>query len=163
MATQFQDDVVFLGATNFVGMPQLKAGCVGNTDIEAAAGIAASKLEHPVYACYGQSGAAVAATVPIHTVVGATGVIESVKVGSIVACTGNAEITVDVKKNGTTVLSAAIVLDSTNTARIAESGTLSVTALVAGDLLEVVVAVNAGTGALGTGLFVQVKSREDAA
>ena len=46
---------------------------------------------------------------------------------------------------------------------VGQSGTLSVTALVAGDLLEVVVAVNAGTGALGTGLFVQVKSREDAA
>ena len=158
----FTEDVVFTGAVKFAGTVQLKAGCIRNTDIEATAGIGADKLEQPVYACYGQSGTAVAATVPIHTVVGVAGVIQSVKVGSIVACIGNAEITVDVKKNGTTVLNAPISLTVANTARVAVAGVLTVTTLAAGDLLEVVVAVNAGTGTLGTGLFVQVKLREGA-
>jgi hypothetical protein len=35
-------------------------------------------------------------------------------------------------------------------------------ALVAGDWLEVVVTVNAGTGALGTGLFWELEIDEDA-
>jgi hypothetical protein len=162
MAATFPDGAIFTGTTIFAGPTQLKTGCVRNVDIEANAGIATSKLEHPVYTCYGQNGTAVAATVPIHTVVGVAGVIEAVGLGSIVACVGDATITVDVKLNGTTILSAPVELDSTNTARVAVAGVLSVTALAAGDLLEVVIAVDAGTGTLGTGLFVQVKLREDA-
>ena len=139
------------------------AGCVGNSHIPAAAGIAASKLEHKHRKSYEQSGTVAAATVPLHVVQGATGLIVSFKAGTIAPCTGNAVITVDLKKAGVSILTAVITLDNANTARVLESGTLSSTALVAGDFLEVVVAVNAGTGALGTGLCVQIELNEDAA
>jgi len=43
-----------------------------------------------------------------------------------------------------------------------EAGTLSVTSVVAGDLLEAVVTVSAGTGTLGTGLYGYVEVDEDA-
>jgi len=45
---------------------------------------------------------------------------------------------------------------------LAEAGTISSSAVAAGDLLEVVVAVNAGSGALGTGLFIELEVDETA-
>jgi hypothetical protein len=76
---------------------------------------------------------------------------------------GGATVTVDVKKNGATVLSSVITLDSGNTARIMENGTLSGTTLAAGDFLEAVIVATAGGGTIPTGLLVQVIIDEDAA
>jgi hypothetical protein len=68
-------------------------------------------------------------------------------------------VTVDLRKNGTTVLSAVITLNNANTARVAVAGALSVTTLVAGDVLEVVTAT-AGGGTLATGVFAIVTVNE---
>lgn len=140
----------------------LPSNVVANANVVAAADIDAVKLEHQYEKVLNQNGTAVADTRAIHLVYGATGSVVAFKAGSVVACTGNATITVDLKKNGTTMLSAVITLDNANTAYVAEAGTLAGTVLVAGDVLTVVVAVNAGTGALGTGLFAEVVLREDA-
>lgn len=137
------------------------AGSVTNAMVAASAGIDATKLEHQHRPIYAQNGTASSVTVPLHCVRGATGTLLQVQAGTIAACAGAATITVDVKKNGTTVLSSAITLDNGNTARVAEAGTLSVTSLVAGDLLEVVITATAGGGTLGTGLWVQLTLEED--
>jgi len=79
----------------------------------------------------------------------------------ISVCTGNATVTVDVKKNGTTILSSTISLSSSQSNRDEVAGTLSVTSMVAADILEVVVTVDVGTGALGTGLFVWVDLNDE--
>jgi hypothetical protein len=91
------------------------------------------------------------------------GTINSVKAGSIVAATGDSTVTIDVRKNGTTVLSGTIALDSANTARVVEAGTVDGAQddVVADDWIEVVISVSAGTGTLPTGLFVQVEIDED--
>jgi hypothetical protein len=138
------------------------AGCVSNQHVAAGAGIDASKLRHKHRKSRGQNGAASAETVGAHVVVGANATVVAFKVGSIGVCTGNATITVDLKKAGASILTAAVTLNSSNTARVAVAAVIASAALVAGDFLEVVVTVNAGTGALGTGLFWELEIDEDA-
>lgn len=130
--------------------------------VAADAGIAASKLEHQHQPTFAQPNTtATAETRALHVARGA-GEIVAFKAGSIAVCSGNATMTADLRKNGTSVLSAVITLDSANTNRVAEAGTVTTATLAAGDLLEVVTTVNAGTGALGTGLFASAVIREDA-
>lgn len=137
------------------------AGSIADAAVAAGAGIGASKLVHQHRLHYNQNGTAATATVPIHVARG-TGTILDVRAGTIAACAGAATIEIDLKKNGTTVLSGTITLDNANTNRVAESGTLSVTSLVAGDWLELVITATAGGGTLGTGLLVSVTVEEPA-
>lgn len=152
MATdRFASDAVFEGNVVF------GAG----VNIPVGAGVAAGAMDHQHRIHYGATGTAATATVPIFECRGATGTIRQIRAGSIVANIGAATVTIDLKKNGTTVLSGVITLDSGNTARISEGGTLSVTSLVVGDLLEIVVTATAGGGTLATGLWVDVTVDED--
>lgn len=91
------------------------------------------------------------------------GLINAVKVGSIAAAIGDSTVTVDVKKNNVSVLSSTVTLNSSNTARVAVSGTVNSTVddVVAGDWIEVVITISTGTGTLPTGVFVQVEIDEN--
>lgn len=138
------------------------ASCITDAAVAAAANIDADKLQHRFRVTFNQIHGSVATTErrPVYCA-RTTGVVYSIKAGSVVACSGAATITVDLKKNGTTMLTGVITLDNANTAYIVESGTLSVTSLVAGDMLEIVVVATAGGGTLGQGLFVTVDIDED--
>jgi hypothetical protein len=152
---QLDGDIIIRGALRVTGQTSLSGG----------ADIPASDLEHQHRCVYAQpSGSASAAgSSVVHVVDGSVGTLKAFKAGSISACTGDAAITVNLHKNGVSVLSAAIVLDSTNTARVVETGTISSVTVVAGDVLEIIVTVNAGTGALGNGVFAYVDLFEEAA
>lgn len=165
MGTRYNEQVDFLGGIT-VGSGQtcvLPSGVITAANIAAAAGVECSKLDHRSRQVYAQSGTAAAATAAIHYVIGTTGTINSFQCGVIGACVGDSTITIDLKKEGSSILSAAVVLDSTNAARAPEAGTLSSASVVAGDLLEVVVTVSAGSGTLGTGLFCILDVDEEAA
>ena len=96
--------------------------------------------------------------------VGATGTLNSVRAQLSVAPIGAATHVIQVKKNGTDILSTAITLDSGNTAFIDETDTgFTSTALVNGDVLEITVTATAGGGTLGQGLHVMIDLDEDAA
>lgn len=140
------------------------AGSITAAAIAAAAGIPATKLQHQHELTFGQPNTTAATeTRVVHVVYGTTGSILAFKAGSIGVCAGAATITVDLKKNGTSVLSSPITLNSGNAARVAVAGTLSGSpTLAAGDVLEVVVTATAGGGTLGTGLFASVVLTEDA-
>lgn len=155
-------DLVVTG-TLYTGAFVPSSGSVTNASVAATAAIAATKLEHQFALTYGTSGTAASATVPIHIGYGLTGDIISIKAASIAIAVGAATVTVDLKKNGTTCLTGVITLDSGNTARVAEAGTLSVTTYAAGDLFELVIVATASGGTLPTGLGVTVILREDAA
>lgn len=133
-----------------------------DADVKSDAAIGAAKLDHQYQPHYSQSGTAAAATVVLHVVQEATAVLHAVKCGSIVAAVGDSTVTIDIKKNGTTVLSATVQLDNANTAYIVESGTISVSTAVVGDVYTAVITVSAGTGTLPTGLFIGLKIREKA-
>ena len=140
------------------------------TDANVAAGvlgnfIQASKIRQMYRPVYNQpNSAATSETRAAWTVYGATGQVLDVRAGSIVAAIGAATVTVDVKKNGTTILTAVITLNSSSTPRAAYAGTLAGAGapnLVVGDELEIVVTATAGGGTLPTGLFVQLTILED--
>ena len=137
-------------------------GCITNAAVVAAAGIAASKLQHRHRPFYSQTGNAAAATVAIHVVRGATGVLNAFAAGSVAKAAGNAAVTVDLKKAGSSILTGVITLDSGNTNRVMEAGTLSNSAVAGGDFLEVVVTADAGTGTLPPGLHVALELDEAA-
>lgn len=139
------------------------AASLANADVSASAAIATTKLRHRHVRSWQQPNtAATAETRTIH-VVTLPGLINAVKVGSIAAAIGDSTVTVDVKKNNTSVLSSTVTLNSSNTARIAVAGTVSGAQddVVVGDWIEVVITVSAGTGTLPTGVFVQVEIDED--
>jgi len=143
-----------------VTLPQ---SVVSDSNVAAGAAISSSKLQHQHRLVFAQPNTtATSETKIVYRCYGATGTILQVAAGSIAACAGAATITVDLKKNGATVLSAVITLDNANTARVAELGTISGSSLVAGDVLEVVTVATAGGGTLGTGLFAVVTLQEDA-
>lgn len=161
--SRFEGDCFFAGNVSFGGSVVMPDGAVGDAEIEAFAGVAQTKLEHQHRSGLGQPNTtATSETRVVATIYGTSGTLLSFKAGSIAPCSGAATITVDLKKNGASVLSAVITLDSANTARVAESGSFSSTTLAAGDVLEVVVTATAGGGTLGTGLFAEVRWAEDA-
>ena len=91
------------------------------------------------------------------------GTIKGVKCGSIVAAVGDSTVTIDVKKDGTTVLDSTVVLDSSNVAYTPEDATLDGTAVAftAGDVFTVVITVSAGTGTLPYGVYVALSLYQD--
>lgn len=98
----------------------------------------------------------------IHTVYGDDGTIVAFEAGCVVACVGNATVSVDLHKNGASILSSAIELDSADAAYAVVAGTIDDADIEDGDVLEVIVTVSAGTGTLGKGVFASLVIREDA-
>lgn len=135
-----------------INMP---AGSVGSTTFNGSDPLAIAKQRHKFAPGLRQAGTAVTAHVVVHYA-RAAGTVTAVRAGSIVACIGAATIVVNVKKNGTTILTGTFTLDSANTAFIVESGTISSGAYVTGDVLSVDVTATAGGGTLGSGLFVEL-------
>lgn len=144
------------------------ASSIGDSAIQGAANVAASKLEHQFAKSYTQANGAsiVSATVPLHTVYGTTGTVVSFAAGVITPAVGNDTVTVDLRKNGSTILTAVITLSvaaSTNTARtLYTPAGFTSTSLVAADWLDIVVVATHNTGTLAQGLYVRLVHRETA-
>ena len=142
----------------------IPAGTVRDVDVNAAADIAATKLEHQYVVNYGQANAAAADEVRVvHVVKGQTATIIAALAGSIAKAVGDATCTVDFLKNGTTILSAVITLDNGNANYTPEDGTISVTSAVHDDVITIAIDGTIGTGTLPTGVYGMIVIREDAA
>lgn len=164
--TTFPGDVVIPG-TAYVGGIVANPGAgayITNTLISASAAIDSTKLVMErqyveTLANHGTTPAAVRKTIGICR--RTTGTIVGVRAG-LVTVLASGTITVDVYKNGTTILTGTITLNSSagtgGTAYDKVAGTLSVTTLAAGDVLEVVGTVSTPSG--GGGWFVEVVTRE---
>lgn len=137
------------------------SNAVGNSAIRSGDPIDASKLENQQVITKHLSAHATAASVTrqvIHAVYGATATLIAFHVGCTVAPTGADTVTINLKRNGTNILSGDITLDNTNTNFIVEAGTLTTTDVVAGDVIEVDVSAVSGTTAKG--LFARLIVRE---
>jgi hypothetical protein len=66
-------------------------------------------------------------------------------------------ITFDLKKNGTTCLSATVSLTQADSDRSVKDGTLSVTSIAADDVLSILMTVTSSTGAQGPYAFVNLE------
>lgn len=163
--TTIQGDMVVNG--NLSAKTQtLAAGSVNDSDVAAGAPgkfVAASKLEHQSVKHFSQGSAVVATSVAfsVHSVYGTTGVLLAFSAGCVVVPIGAATVTVDLKVNGTSLLSAPITLNSSSVARTPQFATFATTALVAGNLLEVVTVATAGGGTLPDGVYADAVITED--
>ncbi len=91
----------------------------------------------------------------IHIATGQTGTVMSFIAGCCTPCVGADTIDVDLHKNGTTILSSLIELDSADAAYAILNGTISDSDMAADDVFEIVIAVNAGGGTMGQGVFAE--------
>lgn len=158
------EDDLHVGGNLSADAMSIPSSTIDDDDVKSTAAIQQGKLDHQHRIPYSQPNTtATTETRVLYRCFGASGTILGFHAGSIAANIGAATVTLDLKKNGTTVLSSVITLNNANTARVAVAGTLSVTTLVAGDVLEVVVTATAGGGTLATGLFAAVTVGEKAA
>lgn len=159
-----QGDMVVEG-NFFAGTMNVPAGAVDNASVASGTPgnfIDPSKLESRIGRFYAQPNTtATTETRAIHYTVGATGSLIAFQAGSIAKAVGAATVTVDLKKNGASVLSALVTLDSTSTSRAAISATIATAGFVVGDEFEIVITATAGGGTLPTGVFVNLLLNED--
>lgn len=158
----FNEDVTIRGHLSASTM-SIPNATLKNAAVAADAAIDAGKLVHRNQHKYSQNGSATTVTIPLFAAV-LPGEILTIKAGSIGVATSDADVTIDLKKNGVSIMNGGtpITLDSGNTARVVENGTLdtSATAYVAGDFFELVITATANSGAVPTGLLVQVEADE---
>lgn len=145
---------------------QIGAGAVANVNVAAGGpglGIAASKLEHVHRAVTTQlSGTAIVTqTTLVYNVRGTNATLTEFMAQVLTACIGAATVTFDLKKNGTSMLSAVISFGSGDAANAIKTATLTTTALAKGDRLEVVVTATAGGGTVGQGAIAIASMDED--
>jgi hypothetical protein len=156
-------EIIKIPATNLLvsdGWIRSK-GFILNPDGTPVLASAMAHLHQPVYRQDAACPGAHDAEATIHVALGATGTVLAFKTGLIEPCTGDATITVDLKKNGISILTAEVELTSAHAAYEVVAAALSSPTLVSGDVLTAVVAVAPGTGALGTGLFAALAVIED--
>lgn len=132
----------------------------GHLSANTQSGPTVAETSHVFRGVYSQPNTAATSETRIIHVARGAGTILSFNTGSIAAAVGNSTLTVDLKKNGASVLTGVVTLDNANTARVVETGTLSVTTLAAGDVLEVVTVATVGSGTLPTGVFASVNVSE---
>jgi hypothetical protein len=140
------------------------AGSITDDAVQAGADISAAKLEHqyqPVYS-QGMTTTPAADRRVIHIARGATGTFTEFAIGTRVALTGDSTITVDLLKNGSTILTGTVGLSNAESGYGKKTATIATSTYVAGDVFEVVVTVSAGTGSLGQGLYAVATLREEA-
>lgn len=140
------------------------SGSIANDAISGSAGIAATKMQHQYSQSYSQEAGTTTAAdeQAMHIVWGATGTVVAFEAGSVTACTVDATITVDLHNDGASILTTPIVLDNGNAVYTPEEASIDTAAVVDGDVLAVVVTVDAAAGVLGNGLFASLIVREDA-
>lgn len=135
----------------------------GNSAIEPAAGIAASKLDHQRSRGFAiTSATTVATTRQVLFIAREAGTLRDFAATLVDACAGAATVVVDLLKNGTTVLTATADLDSGDADYDVVAATIDAAAedFVAGDVFEVDVVATAGGGTLGKGLAVEARFDE---
>lgn len=165
MASEIEGAQTFKGDVTFRGALNAPDNCIGDAQVSAANPLATEKLEHqhrPIY-CQESDTTAAAETRVVHVVHGATGTLQTVKAGCVVANQSGAIVDVDVLVNGASVLAAAIEIDDADAAYALVAGTIDTPALTVGDVIEVDVAVTAGGGTLGKGVFCYLDVDEDEA
>lgn len=147
----------------------LPAGVVNNSQVQAAAGINSTKLQHRhCIDHYQQTGVAVVtANQLMHIVKGVNSAMYSIRaIVDTIATGADRTVTIDLQKSTgagafATILAATIVFNNVSTARTVSNGAFSSTTLVAGDILKLTVTVAGAAGAQALGLLVTVELDED--
>lgn len=154
-------DEVHVGYHTFEKVPKVPDSSFGDAQIGTANPINATKLKHQYVPTVSQvHGTAAATERRVVHVARAAGEVAAIEAGITVAAVGAATVTVDLKKNGTTVLTSVITIDNGDSAYAEVTGSISSAAYVAGDVFELVITATAGGGTLPQGLYVDTVFRE---
>jgi len=146
-------------------------GSIGDTAVKAAAGIAATKLEHQFDAGLAQPPGSdvVAETRDIRIIHGGTGEVVAVKaaITGAIATGADRTVSIDLQKGNvatafTSVLTGPIQFTNADTLRAVKQATVASPDVVIGDILRLVVTVAGVAGNQAKGLAVSVTLREDA-
>jgi hypothetical protein len=89
-----------------------------------------------------------------------TGTITDFRAGAVTVPIGADTVSVDLKKNGTSILSAPISITSSFTTRVSQAATIATPGIVAGDVLEVVITINHTSGTLPQEVFCTLNVNE---
>lgn len=127
-------------------------GSVTKESIAASAGIETSKMVHKHRISFPMdsraAGGTAAGTYRIHTVLGATGTLQKFKAGfATKPASGNYQV--DLHKNGASILSAVLTLDSSITNDVPEVAVISSMAVAVDDRIEIVLADNSAASEAG--------------
>jgi len=146
-------------------------GSITDVAVSAGALLSAAKLIAPAYLNYQQkpNTAVVADTgTTLHIVRGAACTVNDIRaLGTGTIATGaDRTVNVDLQKSTgggafATILTATILLNNVSTLRTAVVGVVNTPALVAGDILQIVVTVAGAAGNQALGLHVTVNLREN--
>lgn len=141
---------------------EIPNGNIDNDAISSSAGIEPSKLKSSVMDEVFIVGTVTTQTIPLGGVKGATRTVKNVRVWNITANTSPSTVTVDIKKNGATILASVITLNAATGNNGVEVAAISDPDGVVGDLYTAVVtAVQSGTYPLASGVLIQMHSDED--
>ena len=140
----------------------LEAGTVVNESIASSAAIDADKMQH-VYKPGTGFGFVIGGTPTtreeIVFVASQAGTIRGF--GCLLNDTGtSANITFDLKKNGTTMLSSVVTITNATADKAVQAGTLSTTTFAADDVLSIAMAVSSSTGAQGPFAFIELEENQ---
>ncbi len=145
-------DLDVLGASRLRGRVQFDQGLdvpdneIGDSQVKAAAGIAETKVKQLLPGNRSQLGTVASDTIPAF-IAERSGTLKNFRAAAI----GDSTYTVDLLKNGTTVLTTIITLDSSVATRISVAATIKTDGsedFVAGDFFELLTVATVGTGTL---------------
>lgn len=159
---RLEEDIFFAGACRFKDIT-VNDGAIGDAAIASGADLAASKLKHVHRAVYSQELATTptTGTYVIHSFQADGGML-AFKVGCAVKPSGDGTVTLNLLRNTTSVLAAALTLNSSSTNYTFQAGSISTTACTAGQVLALSIASSTGTaGTCGSGIFAYADILED--
>lgn len=162
MPVNSNDDWYLGGSVRFGGTVALPSSSVGNDQINPASPIAAEKSVHQYQPKLAQAhGSSATAERRVVHVANAAGTLVAVKVVPVVAAVGDSTVTVDMRKNGTTMLSSTVTINNSKAGYSTTAGTISgAGSYAAGDVIEIVQTISAGSGTLPQGVCTELVLRE---
>lgn len=162
MPTNTDDDYNFAGRVMFGGTVGLPANSVGDLQLNPSAPLHVTKTQkrYVVVATQLHGVPAVNERRVIHRS-HTTGLLLAFYAGVVVPGVGDATVTINLLRNGVSMLTAPVVLNSGVAAYNSVAGALIATpTFVAGAVFEWTAAVTPGTGVLPQGVFVSINLSE---
>lgn len=160
VANTIQGDTSINGNISANSMTPI-ANSVTNASVQVGAAVDGAKLGSILRKMYSQPNVAATSERRVIYRAHAAGTVLNFRAGSIAIAVGAATVTLDLKKNGVSILTVVITLDTANVAFVSEEATLTGGAPYAvGDVFDVTVTATAAGGTLPTGVYAEFVSNE---